>query len=472
MASIDMDNDHGKISEPLIGQKKEEHEVQNNKSGLWNVFLSTFVAVCGSYAFGSCVGYSAPAQYQIMSELNLSYSQYSVFGSILNIGAMLGAVTCGRIADYSGRKGAMWLSSIICIIGWFAIYWSSGPVLLDFGRFLTGYAIGIVSYVVPVYIGEITPVHLRGALASSNQLLIVIGLSLAYVIGEFVTWRTLALTGMIPCVFLFVGLFFVPESPRWLAMNGQQKEFEAALQKLRGPDADISQEATMIQEYLETLRGLPKVSLLNLFDKSTIRPVFVAVGLMAFQQFVGINGIVFYSKKIFISAGFDPSVGSVVYACLQVVVTAIGASIIDKAGRRPLLLISASGLLLGSLLVALSFLLKAHHLATDATPILAVTGVLVYIAAFSVGMGAGPWLIMSEVFPLHIKGMGGGLVTLMNWFGSWVVSYTFNFLMLWSSSGTFFLDASVCVLAIIFIYMFVPETKGRSLEEIQASMNS
>ncbi|XP_059650264.1 uncharacterized protein LOC132296032 [Cornus florida] len=461
---------HEELSQPLIGQKTEGKELQ-----LWFVLLSTFVAVCGSFSFGNCVGYSSPVQYALMDELQLSYSQYSVFGSILNIGAMLGAITCGRTADILGRKGAMKLSAIICIIGWIGIYHASEPVLLDFARFLTGYAAGTISYVVPMFIGEISPVSIRGGLAASNQftnyLLICFAALYCYRLVRLLCSRCICnmedtcynwynqifladalIARVIPCVVLLVGLFFIPESPRWLAMVGQEEESEAALRKLRGPDADISHEMAQIREYLETLGTLPKVSIINMFDKSNIRPVIVAVGLMAFQQFVGINGIVFYANKIFVSAGFNPNIGSITYSCLQVVVTAFGASIIDSAGRRPVLLASASGMLVGSLIIATSFLFKTHQLATDLVPIAAVIGVMVYIGSFSVGMGAGPWLIMSEVFPLHVKGMGGGMVTLMNWFGAWAVSFSFNFLMLWSSYGTFYIDAFVCALAILFIY--------------------
>ncbi|KAL3516162.1 hypothetical protein ACH5RR_023064 [Cinchona calisaya] len=414
------------IKEPLLEKK-------DGLDGLYMILLCTAVAVCGSFAFGSSVGYSSPAQYAIMEELGLSYSQYSIFGSILTVGAMIGALTCGRISDTVGRKGAMRLSSFICTAGWMAIYLAKVPKMLYMGRFSIGYSVGILSYVIPVFVGEITPNKLRGAIGSLNQLFIVIGLSSSYVIGAFAGWRTLALCGLAPCVLQFLGLFLIPESPRWLAMSGQEEAFEAALRKLRGPHVDISIEAGIVKENVATLQLHPKVTLRNLFDKANIRAVVIAVGLMAFQQVVGINGIVFYSNYIFQSAGFNPNVGSILYAIIQIFVTAGNAILVDRTGRRPLLLTSASGLLLGSLLIAMSFLLKAHELATNWVPYFAVIGVLVYIGFFSIGMGAGPWLIMSEVFSLHIKGLGGGLVTLVNWFGSWVVSFTFNFLMLWSS---------------------------------------
>ncbi|KAH7572002.1 hypothetical protein JRO89_XS04G0183700 [Xanthoceras sorbifolium] len=469
----DIERGNVNLAEPFIDRKRATGEQSSIDNGdLRMVFLSTVVAVCGSFEFGSCMGYSSPAQFGIMEDLNLSYSEYSVFGSIVTIGAMFGAISSGRIADFAGRKGNMRMSSIVCIAGWFAIYIASGDLLLDFGRFFTGFGIGNLSYVVPVYIAEITPKNLRGALATTNQLFITVGIAVAYIIGAFVSWRTLALTGIVPSLVMLIGLFFIPESPRWLAMVGRQKEFEVALRALRGVGANVSQEQTEIQDSIEMLRQIPEVGILDLFNSRNIRYVTLGVGLMVFQQFIGINGIIYYAGQIFVSAGVAPNVGSILYSSLQVVLTAVGATLMDKAGRRLLLLISVSGILIGNLLTGISFILKEHHLALDIAPILAITGVLVYIGSFSVGAGPVPWVIMSEIFPINVKGTAGSLVTLVNWFGSWVVSYSFFYLFTWSSWGVFFVYAAFCVMAIIFTMALVPETKGRTLEEIQASINN
>ncbi|KAH9730079.1 Sugar transporter ERD6-like 7 [Citrus sinensis] len=414
-------------------------QANNKKVNPCMVYFSTLIAVCGSYAFGSCAGYSSPTQSAIREDIALSLAEYSVFGSILTFGAMIGAITSGPIADYIGRKGAMRVSSVFCVAGWLAIYFAEGVWPLDIGRLATGYGMGVFSYVVPVFIAEIAPKNLRGALTAANQLMICAGVSVAFIIGTVLTWRALALTGIIPCAILFLGLFFIPESPRWLAKTGKEKEFEAALQKLRGKDADITHEAAEIQSRYKFLSPSSIMQLL---------------GLMVFQQFGGINGICFYTSTIFESAGFSSSVGTIIYAILQVVVTGLNTIVIDRAGRKPLLLVSATGLVLGCLLVGVSFFLK------------------LYIAAFSAGMGAVPWVVMSEIFPINIKGVGGSLATLVNWFGAWLVSYTFNFLMTWSSYGTFILYAAINALGILFMIIVVPETKGRTLEQIQAAINA
>ncbi|KAL4014852.1 hypothetical protein IC575_027070 [Cucumis melo] len=449
-----------------------EKAVKKSESSLWMVLICTLVAVCGSFEFGSCVGYSAPTQSVIREELHLSLPQYSMFGSILTIGAMVGAVTSGPIADFIGRKGAMRVSATFCITGWLAVYLSTGALSLDSGRVLTGYGIGVFSYVVPVFIAEIAPKNLRGGLTTLNQLMIVTGASISFLLGTVITWRNLALTGIIPCVFLIVGLWFVPESPRWLAKVGNERGFLVALQQLRGKDADISDEATEIREYNETLQSLPKAKLVDLFQSKYIRPVIIGVGLMVFQQFGGINGIGFYASETFALAGpSSRKTGTISYACLQIPITVVGAMLMDKSGRKPLIMVSASGTFLGCFLAGISFFLKGHGLLLKWIPILAILGVLTYIASFSIGMGAVPWVIMSEIFPIHVKGTAGSLVVLVNWLGAWAVSYTFNFLMSWSPSGTFFVYSGFSLLTIVFVAKLVPETKGKTLEEIQATIN-
>ncbi|GFZ08946.1 major facilitator superfamily protein [Actinidia rufa] len=468
------------LEKPFIEKKKvfdseEERETRREKGSIGMVLLSTAVAVCGSFEFGSCVGYSAPTQSAIREDLHLSLAEYSMFGSILTIGAMIGAITSGRVSDSIGRKGAMRISAVSCITGWLAVYFSMGALFLDVGRFLTGYGVGIFSFLVPVFIAEIAPKNLRGGLTTLNQLMIVSGSSIAFSMGTIITWRTLALTGLLPCIALLIGLFFIPESPRWLAKVGKEKEFEAALHKLRGgKDAYVSREAAEIQAYIETLKGLPKAQIKDLFDRKYIRSVTIGVGLMVLQQFGGINGIGFYASETFVAAGLSSgNIGTLAYAIIQVpIITIIGAILMDKSGRRPLLMVSASGTFIGCFLTATSFFLKGQSLLLGWVPILAVSGVLIYIASFSIGMGAVPWVIMSEIFPIHVKGVAGSLVVLVNWLGAWAVSYTFNFLMSWSSTGTFLFYSAFCALTVLFVARVVPETKGKTLEEIQDSINT
>ncbi|XP_039032253.1 sugar transporter ERD6-like 5 isoform X2 [Hibiscus syriacus] len=367
-------------------------------SSLTSVLVfSTFVAVCGSFCHGCSIGYSSPVQNGIMEDLSLSVSAYSVFGSITTIGGMVGAFLSGKIADLIGRKRTMWFSDVFCTAGWLSIAFAKNALWLDIGRLLIGIGVGVICYVVPVYIAEITPKSHRGSFASANQLMTTCGFVLIFFTGTIISWRTLAMIGAIPCVVQIIGLFFIPESPRWLAKSGREKEFEASLKCLRGKDSDISEEASDIRVYMETLEQQTEESFLELFQRRYANALIVGVGLMVLQQFGGVNVIAFYASSIFISAGFSGSVGMIAMVFLQVPMTALGVVFLDKSGRRPLLLVSAAGTCLGCFLVGLSFFLQDLQQWKEATPILSLVGVLVYTGSFSLGMEGIPWVILSEI---------------------------------------------------------------------------
>ncbi|WOG83354.1 hypothetical protein DCAR_0102529 [Daucus carota subsp. sativus] len=473
---IENDGNNGleDLEQPFLEAKTAVHsDDEKTASGaIWVVLFSTLVSVCGSFEFGSCVGYSAPTESGIREDLDLTLAQFSMFGSLVTVGATIASFTCGAVTDFIGRKGAMRMAAAFSAAGWLVIYLSKGALPLDIGRFLTGYSVGIFCYAVPVYIAEIAPSNIRGALTTLNQLMICIGSSLAFILGTIITWRNLALTGLVPCIVLLVGLFFIPESPRWLAKVGLEKEFEVSLHRLRGKNSDITAEAAEIRANVQRLKKLSKAKISDLVEAEYIRSVIIAVGLMIFQQFGGINGISFYASDIFVESGLTGNSGTLTYAVIQVPVTMIGVVLIDKSGRRPLLLVSATGTFFGCFLTGTAFLLEGQNMLLEWVPILAVSGVLIYVATYSIGMGAVPWVMMSEIFPLHIKGLGGSMSVLIKWLGAWLVSYTFNFLMSWSCPGTFFVFAGVSALTLLFVAKLVPETKGKTLEEIQAIINS
>ncbi|KAI5424240.1 hypothetical protein KIW84_030443 [Lathyrus oleraceus] len=256
------------------------------------------------------------------------------------------------------------------------------------------------------------------------------------------------------------------------AKVGRLKESDSSLQRLRGKNTDVYKEANEIRDYTEALQQQTEASIIGLFQLQYLKSLTVGLGLMILQQFGGINGIVFYANSIFTSAGLSESIGTIAMVAVKIPMTTLGVFLLDKSGRRPLLLLSAVGSCLGCFLAALSFFLQDIHKWKEVSPILALVGVLVYVGFYSLGMGAIPWVIMSEIFPINVKGSAGSLVTLVNWLCSWIVSYAFNFLMTWSSTGTFLGFAVVCGFTIIFVAKLVPETKGRTLEEIQASLNS
>nr|TKS10885.1 sugar transporter family protein [Populus alba] len=443
--------------------------VDGNSSATGFLVFSTIVAATCSFTSGYCIGYSSPAEYGVLADLRLSMAEYSVFGSMLAVGGMVGALMSGKTADYFGHRTTMWIINIFFILGWLAIAFAKVSWLLDLGRLLQGIGIALTSYVGNIFIAEITPKNLRGGLMTFNPWMTGSGVAIVYLIGSVVKWRGLALIGSIPCLLQMLCLFFVPESPRWLVKNGREKEFEGVLQRLRGKKADISPEAAEIKEYAEFIQLLSENKILDLFQKKYARPIIVAVGLMTLTQFSGLPGYTFYMTNIFVLAGISSEAGYVTLAIVKILSTTMAIFLIDKFGRRTLLMVSAAGTCLGSLLTGFSFSLQDDHYWISS---LALMGVSVYFASFNLGISGIPWIIMSEIFPVNVKGSAGSLCNLIYWFSSWVVSYTFNFLLEWSSTGTFIIFAGVSAFGFLFTVMLVPETKGRSLEEIQASVTN
>ncbi|KAL2662617.1 hypothetical protein GLYMA_02G056300v4 [Glycine max] len=448
----------------------------NNNAGSGNLFvvLCVLIVALGPIQFGFTCGYSSPTQADMIRDLNLSISRFSLFGSLSNVGAMVGATVSGQLAEYFGRKGSLIFAAVPNIFGWLAISIAKDTSLLFMGRLLEGFGVGIISYVVPVYIAEVSPRTMRGSLGSVNQLSVTIGIMLVYLLGLFVNWRVLAILGVIPCAVLIPGLYFIPESPRWLAEMGMLEKFEASLQTLRGPNVDITMEAQEIQGSLTLNNKTDTIKFGDLTRRRYWFPLMVGIGLLVLQQLTGINGVFFYSSKIFASAGISSSDAATFgLGAMQVVMTGIATSLVDRSGRRMLLILSSSIMTLSLLLVATTFYLEG--VATDDSNVheilamLSVMGLLALVIGFSLGIGPIPWIIMSEILPPNIKGLAGSAATFLNWFTASVITMTANLLLHWSSSGTFTIYAIFSAFTVAFSILWVPETKDRTLEEIQAS---
>ncbi|KAK6804897.1 hypothetical protein RDI58_002681 [Solanum bulbocastanum] len=480
-----------------------------------NLVLSTSVAACGYFAYGFAAGYSSPAQSGIMDDLGLSIAEYSVFASIMIFGGMIGALISGKVADIFGRRATMWLSDLFFIMGWCSITFGKRAWWLDAGRLLMGVGAGIYLYVGPIYISEVTPKNIRGSFVAAASCTLTLGFSLVYYIGNNMSWRTLALVGATPSFIQVLGVFFIPESPRWLSKIGLEKEVEASLQRLRGENADISTEAAEIKDFTETVQRHSGSTFMDLFSRKYGRPLIIGVGLMALVQLGGNNAITSFASSIFRAAGCSADSASQVMAVLQLPFAVTSIILTEKAGRRLLMLVRlmtvgyfgwdllrmlacsigvsfqgaklgdiymnqlpVSHLLLPHINVVLMLLIsmimlyheQGYHPSTEITSPMVYAGILLFSVSFTMGMGGTPWIIMSEILPINIKGSAGSLMTLINCFTSWIVSYAFNFLFEWNAAGTFFLFAFFCGSVVVFVAMLVPETKGRTLEEIQASM--
>ncbi|KAG4176686.1 hypothetical protein ERO13_A11G261800v2 [Gossypium hirsutum] len=431
--------------------------------------LSTLTAACITFGFGCAIGYSSPTQSSIMEDLGLSVAEFSLFGSILSIGSLIGAAISGKITDLFGRKPTMWILNLFYIGGWLAIAFTKAPWLLNLGRLSLGFTNGISNYLASIYVAEITTKNVRGRFTIIVQFLTGWGVSFMFVVGSFVHWRTLALLATIPGLLQLLLLFFIPESPQWLAKFGREKELEAALLCLRGDKADISHEATEIKDYVESLKSFSSEGILDIFQKKYVRQLLTVAGVLVLMNLGGINALTYYSGAIFVSAGVSSMVGLITLAATQTVIGILGATLIDKLGRRPLLLVSSAGLCFSSFLTGVSFFLKDFNWWDQGSPILAFIGLLMYMGSYALG-GVLPLLLLSELFPINVKGSAGSICNFMGNFTGWVVAYYFNFLIEWSSTGIFFIFSAFSSANFILTATMVPETKGRTLEEIRASI--
>ncbi|KAL0697478.1 hypothetical protein Bca4012_053600 [Brassica carinata] len=391
------------------------------------VFLSTFVAVSGSFCTGCGAGFSSGAQSGITKDLSLSVAEYSMFGSILTLGGLIGAVFSGKVADVLGRKRTMLFCEAFCLTGWLAVALAQDALWLDCGRLLLGIGVGLFSYVIPVYIAEIAPKHVRGSFVFANQLMQNCGIALFFIIGNFVPWRWLAIVGFVPCVLHVFCLFFIPESPRWLAKKGRDKECRSALQRLRGPDVDISREANTIRDTVELSQLDGETRMAELFQRRYAYPLLIGVGLMFLQQLSGSSGITYYASSLFQKGGFPSAIGTSVIATIMVPKAMLGTIIVDKLGRRTLLMVkitsSCAAMGLSALLLSVSYGFQSFGILPDLTPILTCIGVLGHIVSFAMGMGGLPWIIMAEIFPMNVKMSAGTLVTVTNWLFGWLTIY-------------------------------------------------
>ncbi|XP_026858728.2 solute carrier family 2, facilitated glucose transporter member 8 [Electrophorus electricus] len=490
---------HEEESRPLLaeensvqtieGRSEQDAYLEKVKNG--KLFLATLAAVLGPLSFGFVLGYSSPAipdlQRNSDERLRLTAEEASWFGSVVTIGAGLGGLLGGWVVERIGRKLTLMFCAMPFIFGFTIMIAAQNHWMLYVGRILTGLASGVTSLVVPLYISEMAHERVRGAVGSCVQLMVVTGIMGAYIAGLFQGWRWLAITCAIPPTVMLVFMCFMPETPRYLLTRGKRREAEEALRFLRGPHAPVEWECDRIEEASREEEG--HFSLADLKDPGIYKPLGVGVMMMLLQQFTGINAIMFYAETIFEQAHFKNSdIATVVVAATQVVFTAVAALIMDRAGRKVLLILSGVAMCVSEVVFGIYFklstmehgnssLLKAlsgtHGTVSETPPNdltwLALASMGVFITGFALGWGPTPWLVMSEIFPMRARGFGSAVCVLTNWTCAFIVTKTFQNLMdLITSAGTFWMFSGLCALNVIFTIFFVPETKGKTLEEIQA----
>jgi SP family galactose:H+ symporter-like MFS transporter len=437
------------------------------------VTMVSAISALAGLLFGYDTGVISGAILFVRKDFLLSTFQEEVVVSAVLLGAVAGAAFGGKLADALGRRKLLIQVAILFIIGAIGTALAPTPTLLAIGRVIVGIAIGIASFTAPLYISEVSPPAIRGKLVSLNQLMITLGIVVSYLadygLADKEAWRWMFGLAAIPALILLIGLFFVPESPRWLMGRSREHEARAVLQRIR-ESSDVSAELAEIKEDLSLQEGGWR----ELLNVSLRRPLIIGIGLAIFQQFTGINTVIYYAPTIFQLAGLHSASAAILatvgVGVVNVLLTIVALRILDRAGRRPLLLWGLVGMVISLGVLGAAFLLAGS------SPIvawLAVISLAVYVACFAIGLGPVFWLLISEIYPLKIRGRAMGVATMMNWGSNLIVALTFlSLLHSLGRSATFWLYAVVGILAWFFVYRLVPETKGRTLEQIDASWHS
>jgi MFS transporter, SP family, galactose:H+ symporter len=348
--------------------------------------------------------------------------------------------------------------------------------ILLIGRFLVGLAIGVASMLTPLYLAEISPASDRGAIVSLNQLCITAGILVSYLVGFALAgvsdgWRWMVALGAVPGIILSLGMLVLPESPRWLAGHNRIRDAESVLQRLRGT-ANISNELSALRTDIAR-EGRRIASASELLSPRLRRPLIIGIGLAMFQQITGINTVIYFAPTIFQSAGMSSVATSILatagVGAVNVIMTIVSIRLIDRLGRRQLLFWS-----LGGMALTLLVLSGAFNVGTSGQLAwIAVLSVAAYVGFFAIGLGPVFWLLIAEIFPLALRGRAMSLATVANWSFNLIVSATFlNLVGAVGSAGAFLIYALLSMAALAFVARMVPETKGRSLEQIEASLDA
>jgi sugar porter (SP) family MFS transporter len=423
--------------------------------------------------FGYDIGVISGAILFVKKAFSLSSELEEIVVSSVLLGSLAGAAAGGGLADRLGRRKLMIVTSVIFCFGAIGASLAPGTSWLIAARIVAGVAIGAASFAAPLYISEIAPVDIRGKLVSVNQVALTSGIVISYCVDYAFApsgaWRLMFAGAAIPAAAFCAGLFFIPDSPRWLASRGHVDLARSALKRIRAPDR-VDAELKEIQANASQ----PEGSWSELLTPALRPAMIVGIGLAIAQQVTGINTVIYYAPTIFKFAGLSSAsvaiLASVGVGMVNVVLTLFAMQLIDKIGRRPLLLASLGGMAvsLGVLGVAFSLPQFKADLAW-----IAVGSLMIYVGSFAVGLGPVFWLILSEIYPLRIRGRAMSVGTVANWGFNLLVALTFLTLtQVIGRAGTFWLYGVITVAAWLFAFYMVPETKGKTLEQIEAHFQS
>ncbi len=448
--------------------------VQSKSEANGLVYFAVGVAALGGMLFGYDTGVISGAILFITHQFSLSKTMEEVVVSSVLVGAIIGAAIGGALAERFGRRHMILSAGFIFTLSALGTAFAPSVAWLIAARVASGVGIGIASFISPMYIAKVAPVKQRGALVAVNMLAITTGIVLAYLVDYAFSgikgWRYMFGLAVVPSIGLVIGMWFLPDSPRWLVSQSRQEEGKKVLRRLRTV-ADVDPEIAEMTKKVEK-KGSAGVS--ALLQPSLRMPLLLGLGLAVFQQITGINTVIYYAPTIFKYAGITVAGRAILTgAALTAVMWCfhVGAIfLLDRIGRRVLLLVGVAGQVVG-----LAILGAAFQFATlaDLKSYFAIGGLVIYVSCFAFGLGPIFWLLISEIYPLKVRGAAMRTVTLTNWTMNLVVAL--SFLSLVGAIGrawTFWLYGIIAIAAWSFCYFFVPETNGKSLEQIEDHWHS
>jgi sugar porter (SP) family MFS transporter len=430
-----------------------------------NVFATAAIAALGGLLFGYDTGIIASALLFIRSDFGLSSFEQGMVVSAVPLAAVAGAALASSLSDRYGRRRMILLAAVLFIVGSIGSALANDLTMLVVARIAIGFAIGLASATCPVYISEVAPAEYRGRLVTLFQLAVTVGILAAYLVGlafePSKSWEGMLAVGAVPAFALAVGMLYMPQSPRWLVMIGDSVQARKELLELRADAEEVDDELREIEASLGTETG----SYRDLLAPAARAALFVGVGLAVLQQVTGINTVIYYAPTIVEKAGINSTssaiLASVGVGVVNVLATVLSLWLIGRYGRRHLLMIGVSGMVLGLLALALAF-------AGDGSAGLSIAALMIYVASFAISLGPIFWILNAEIYPQKIRGHAAGVGTMANWLSNFAISLTFlPLLKALGDSETFILYAIVAVFTIFFCARYVPETKGKTLDEIE-----
>ncbi|XP_047984559.1 facilitated trehalose transporter Tret1 isoform X1 [Leguminivora glycinivorella] len=434
--------------------------------------LAAIAVSLGSMVVGFSSAYTSPALVTMQNDtsINVSEEEASWVGGLMPLAALAGGVFGGPLVDYIGRRRTILFTAPPFFVAWIFIATATSVQLVLTGRAICGVCVGIGSLAFPVYLGETIQPEVRGVLGLFPTAIGNIGILLCYTAGKYLDWSQLAYLGAALPVPFFILMLLIPETPRWYVNNNRLEDAKKALQWLRGKNAVIDNEIRDIQ-LTEAETQDSESTIRELFSKKSMKSICISLGLMAFQQLSGINAVIFYTVKIFKMSGssVDENLSTIIVGIVNFVSVFIATGLIDRCGRKILLYISSVSMIL-TLVILGTFFHVRDSMGLDVATLgwLPLTSLMVYLLGFSMGFGPIPWLMMGEILPAKIRGPAASICTAFNWLCTFGVTKSFhNLLDAIGPNGAFWLFGCICFVGLFFVVVCVPETRGKSLEQIE-----